>query len=456
VKYYYSRMLPAFFLGGSLFFPHAVFATTLQESVLAASLHDTEISAARNAQKADGQSRLQGIAGLLPNISLDSSYIKQEQPHASYATGVKRHNYALNLTQPLFDMSKYAAWERGVAIANSADIALLLAQQKLITGVADSYFMVLYQREVLRTNQSAKSTYSRQLAKAKMALQLGEGTVLDMDEAQANYDKSVAKEISAINQLADANTAYSRLTGLNPDTISPINMQCMPSHSSGDLVSLQTRAEKNNLNIQSAIFQLDQNKADLTAANGAHLPVVTLQASYGGNWSRAEEENGLDQVFGTTSKTRSSTIGVNVSVPIFSGGAQISQSIEALRRREQARDMLEDARRKARQETQSAYLGVKNGVALFAAEEKSLSSARNKVKSTKYGREIGLRTAIDELNAEQDYYQTLQELAEAQYNYLTSKIKLSAAIGQLDYSTLSEYNCVKEKSKSIDYKKDDI
>ncbi|MEE4408884.1 MULTISPECIES: TolC family outer membrane protein [unclassified Serratia (in: enterobacteria)] len=456
MKYYYSRVLPVVFFWGGLFFSHVIYATTLQESVLAASVHDTEISAARNAQEADSQRRIQGIAGLLPNISLDSSYMKQEQPHASYATGVKRHNYTVNLTQPLFDMSKYAAWERGVAIANSADITLLIAQQKLISSVADSFFMVLYQREVLHTNQSAKSTYSRQLAKAKMALKLGEGTLLDVDEAQANYDKSVAKEISATNELADANTAYFRITGLNPDTISPINMQCMPSYSEVDLASLQQRAEKNNLSIQSAIFQLDQNKADLTAANGAHLPVVTLQASYGGNWSKAEDENGLDRVFGTTSKTRSSTIGVNVSIPIFSGGAQISQSIEALRRRDQGKDMLEDARRKARQETQSAYLGVKNGVALFSAEQKSLISAKNKVKSTKYGREIGLRTAIDELNAEQDYYKTLQDLAEVQYNFLTSKIKLSAAIGQLDYSTLSEYNCAKENSKSIDYYKDDI
>ncbi|GLR07468.1 outer membrane protein [Mixta theicola] len=409
---------------------------------MAASVYDSEISAARNAQRADSQKRLQGFASLLPVVSLNGSYTKQDQPKATYAAGVTRHNYSLNLTQPLFDIAKYAAWKRGDAIANYADVALMLAEQKLITSVAEAYFHVIYQREVLTSAINAKSAYGKQLNQTQVALQVGEGTRLERDEAQANYDRAVADEIAAKNDLEEAGMIFSRLTGRNPDEIQPIALSCvMRFPVSDDFKALQQQAGQHNLQVRAALFQLEQTKADLIAAHGAHLPVVTLQAGYGTNWSKAEDSNILDTVFGTTSKTRSSSIGINVSIPLFAGGSQISQSIEAVRRREQGRDLLEDARRKARQETQSAWLKLKNGQSQYLAEKKALASAKNKVNSTSYGRKVGLRTIIDELNAEQEYYKTLQTLAKVQYDYLNARLKLSMETGELDYSRLAQYRC---------------
>jgi outer membrane protein len=431
----------------SLLIPQCGYSLTLQEAVLAASVYDSEISAARYAQKADSQKRIQGFASLLPVVSLNGSYIKQDQPKATYAAGVTRHNYSINLTQPLFDISKYAAWKRGDAIANYSDITLMQAEQKLIASVADAYFHILYQRDVLNSAINAKSAYAKQLRQTQVALQVGEGTRLERDEAQANYDRAVADEIAAKNDLEDASMIFRRITGLNPDEIQPVDMTCILHFPvSNDFKGLQQQAVQNNLNVRAALFQLEQTKADVIAAHGAHLPVVTLQAGYGTNWSRAEESNLLDVVFGTTSKTRSSSIGINVSVPLFSGGAQISQSVEAVRRREQGKDLLEDARRKARQETQSAWLKLKNGHSQYLAEQKALASAKSKVGSTSYGRKVGLRTIIDELNAEQGYYKTLQELAKVQYEYLNARLKLSLELGELDYSVLEQFRCPGNKT----------
>ncbi|QNU43470.1 TolC family outer membrane protein [Mixta calida] len=414
----------------------------LQEAVLAASLYDSEIQAARHAQKADSQKNVQGFAGLLPTISLNAAYNKQDQPKAYYASGVTRHNFSVNLMQPLFDISKYAAWKRGEAIADYADITLMQAEQNLIANVSEAYFRVIYQREVLNSALNAKAAYSRQLSQTQVALRVGEGTCLERDEAQANYDKAVADEIAARNALEEASMVFSRLTNLNPDEVQPVNMSCLiRAPLPRDDKALQMKAMQNNLNVRAALFQLAQAKADVIAAHGAHLPVVTLQAGYGTNWSRSESNNIFDTLLGSTSKTRNSTIGVNVSVPLFSGGAQISQSIEATQRREQGKDLLEDARRKARQETQSAWLKLKNGQSQYLAEEKALTSAKNKVNSTTYGRKVGLRTIIDELNAEQGYYRTLQEMAKVQYDYLNARLKLSMELGELDYSVLAQFHC---------------
>ena len=433
-----------------IMWPASGLSLTLQEAVLAASLYDSEISAARNAQRADSQKRLQGFAGLLPVVSLNGSYIKQDQPRATYAAGVTRHNYSLNLTQPLFDIAKYAAWKRGDAIANYADVTLMQAEQTLIASVAEAWFHVIYQRDVLASAIKAKSAFDKQLKQTQLALKVGEGTRLDRDEAQANYDRAAADVIAAENDLQEAGIVFSRLTGLNPDSIQPIALSCvMRIPLSDNHNALQQRASMHNLKVRAALFRLEQTQADVIAAHGAHLPVVTLQAGYGTNWSKAEDSNLLDLVFGTTSKTRSSSIGINVSVPLFAGGSQISQSVEAIRRREQGKDLLEDARRKARQETQAAWLKLKNGHGQYLAEKKALASAKNKVNSTAYGRKVGLRTIIDELNAEQDYYKSLQALAKIKYEYLNARIKLSMALGELDYSSLEQYRCANNKIQPL-------
>jgi outer membrane protein len=136
-------------------------------------------------------------------------------------------------------------------------------------------------------------------------------------------------------------------------------------------------------------------------------------------------------------------IGVTVTIPLFAGGAQLSAAREAYRRRDQARDALEDSRRKARQDARAALLGITNGIALVRAEERALASADSKVKSTRFGREVGLRTSIDELNAQQRYYETIRDLAEARYRYLKTRLQLSAALGVLGDSDLTELHCRK-------------
>ncbi|QHM77558.1 Outer membrane protein TolC [Mixta theicola] len=428
--------------------PACSYSLTLQEAVLSASLYDSEISAARNAQKAERQKRWQGLAGLLPVISLNGSHSKQDQPNAAYAAGVTRHSFSANLSQPLFDMSKFATWKRGDAIANYADVTLMQAEQQLIANVAEAYFRVIFQREILLSAINAKEAFAKQLSQTQVALKVGEGTRLERDEAQANYDKAVADEIAARNDLEDANMVFNRITGRNADEIQPIDMACVTrSPVPQDHKALLAKAAQNNLKVRAALFQLDQAKADVMGAHGAHLPVVTLQAAYGTNWSRAEDAKRYDYELGTTSKTRSSNVGINVSIPLFAGGSQISQSIEAVRRREQGKDLLEDARRKARQESQSAWLKLKNGKSQYLAEKKALASAKDKVNSTVYGRKVGLRTIIDVLNAEQGYYKTLQELAKIQYDYLNAGLKLSMELGELDYSTLNQFQCPANSSQ---------
>ncbi|WP_334043061.1 TolC family outer membrane protein [Burkholderia ambifaria] len=416
-------------------------AVDLVDAVNAARAFDSGFAAAHDAQLAGHEKRWQGLAGLLPRAQLDGAYTKQDQPTAAYAAAVRRHNVTASITQPLFDVTRFAQYRRGSALADEADVEFVKAGQTLISSVADAYFDVLHAREVLQAANAALQAFDAQFDRARAALRLGDGTLTDVDEARANRDDALASKIGAQNDLEVARGALRRLTGLDADALAQIDWRCVPDAIPLDLSAAMDEAARENLDVRIAQRRLDQAKADVVAATGAHLPLVNLQASYGTNWSRGANENMLDDVFGTTSKTRATTIGVTVTIPLFAGGGLLSSSREAYRRRDQFRDALEDARRKAREGARTAYLGITNGLALMRARERALTSADSKVRSTRLGRDVGLRTQIDELNAQQRYFEAIRDLADARYRYLRARIQLSSALGTLGDADVASIAC---------------
>ncbi|MEZ3501472.1 TolC family outer membrane protein [Pantoea sp. KPR_PJ] len=418
-------------------------ATTLQQTAQAAMSYDSALQSSKQTSEADKQKYWQGMSGMLPSLTLEGSWDRQEQPDKKYQSGVTSHNYGVRLKQPLFDMSKYAGWRKGVAIANTAEAQARKAEEKLLNAVANAYFTVLYQQEVLQATQAASHNFRQQMEKLQAGLLNGQNTRTEVDEAKANYAIAQAKEIEARNQLLLAGEAIRRLSGINPDTLDPVNFQCLKTTPYASLAEAIKASQQRNTDIQVALFQHDQADADVLAATGSHMPVVSLYASYGKNWSRNDDNDNLlyDTIFGTNSKSNSLQYGVNVSIPLFAGGGQLSQSFEAAYRREAAKYSTVEAQRKAVQDTRTAWLSLTNGKALIDAEKNAVESAREKVRSVQYGREMGFRTVNDELDAQQKYYNALKDQAEARLNYLNALVSLAQSTGSLSVDMLNFFQC---------------
>lgn len=417
-------------------------ATTLYEAIQQAGATNPYLQAAINQQLAGAEKADQGLAGLLPVIELSGSYSEQNQPGAGYATETISHSNALTLNQPLFDVVKFADYLRGKAQANSAAIALLKAQQTLIYDVAEAYGKVLYQRQVLKAAHAAALVYGDTLHKTSMEMSLGDATRVDVDEAQANLDLYQAKEIDALNQLKLAGEKYIRLTGLDDQQISSLDIRCLLRPAPPrDETALFQRVLAGNVEIRAAQAQWEEAKVGVIAATVAHLPTVNLQASYGTNWSRSESGNDVDQYLGSTYKSRDSRISINVSVPIFSGGGQLSRSREAAYSREQARYSLLDTQQKAKEDLRNAMLSIQNSYLLVGSTQRVVQSEKNKVNSTIIGKQQGQRTQLDELNARQNYYDAVNKNAEAVYNLYISRLALYKVMGTLGYSAIEELSC---------------
>ncbi|MCL9652934.1 TolC family outer membrane protein [Pantoea agglomerans] len=423
--------------------PFGSYATSLQQAARAALTYDSALQSSQMTSEADQQKYWQGMAGMLPTLTLEGNWDRQEQPDKKYQSGVTNHSYDLSVRQPLFDMSKYAGWRKGVAIANTAEAQSKKAEEKLLNAISNAYFSVLYQQEVLQAAKAASHNFKQQQQKLQAGILNGQNTRTELDEAKANYALAQAKEIEASSQLLLAGEAFRRLSGVSPDTVEPVNFQCLNASPYASLTDAINASQQRNTEIKIALFQNDQADADVLAADGAHMPVVSLYARYGKNWSRNDNDDNLlyDAIFGTNFKSNNLQYGVNVSIPLFAGGSQISQSYEAAYRRQAAKYSTMEAQRKAATDTRSAWLSLTNGKALINAQKNAVESSREKVVSVQYGREMGFRTVNDELDAQQKYFSALKDQAEARFNYLNALINLAQSTGSLSIDMLNFFQC---------------
>jgi outer membrane protein len=162
------------------------------------------------------------------------------------------------------------------------------------------------------------------------------------------------------------------------------------------------------------------------------LPTVDLVANYNKNTTTGG-------MFGATD-TRTTTVGVQLNLPLFQGGAIQSKWREAEANREKAKQDLENTRRNVELQTRQAYLGVVSGIAQVQALQQALKSSESLLEASKLGREVGVRTSLDVLNAQQQLFSTRRDLYQAQYNYLVSQLRLKAAAGNLNEADLSRVN----------------
>ena len=407
--------------------------------------YDAQYASARAALEAGREKLPQGRALLLPSLTLDASANAtnfdsktRDQtlgPALTFDRNARVTNYQFTLTQPIFRLQNWAQFNQSEQQVKQAEATFGRAYQDLMTRAAQAYFDVLAAQDTLALVRAQKEAISEQLAQAKRNFEVGTATITDTHEAQARYDLSVSQEIAAQNDLENKRRAlqlitgkeYPALRGLRPDIkLAPPNPN--------DMQAWVDLAEKQSYTV---IFQeaaAEIARLDVKRNNAAHLPTVDLVGSYGtlGQSATATTQIGSD--------ITTSTIGLRLSVPLYSGGGLNSRDREAAALYLKQRDDLENERRNAALAARQAYLSVINGIAQVNALEQARVSSQSALDSNKLGYEVGVRINIDVLNAQQQLYSTERDLAVARYNTITNLLKLKAAAGALRDEDLEEVN----------------
>jgi outer membrane protein len=419
-------------------------AADLLETFRAAQTNDPVFAAARATQQAGKEKLSQGRSLLMPSVNLTANstftdlttqYNPSKPPFL--VGGTNRYNsngYGVTLVQPLFREQNWQIYSESELQATQADLQLKIAQQDLIVRVAQAYFDVLIAQDSVGLVDAQKTAISEQLQQAKRNFEVGSATITDTLEAQSRFDLTGAQEIAAQNNLEIKRSALQQLINSAPGELDSLGKDfALEAPQPASMEKWVSEAQMSSL--QLAIAQAGAEIADreVSRNRGGHLPTVDLVANYSQN-------NANGSSFGVGTDTTSKTIGVQLNMPLFQGGAINSKWREAEANRERARQELENARRTVEQQTRQAYLGVVSGIAQVQALKQAVTSSQSVLDASKLGQEVGVRTNLDVLNAQQQLYSTHRDLYQAQYNYLLSELRLKQAVGTLGEADLGKVN----------------
>ena len=397
---------------------------------------DPLYQAARAQREATLERLPQARAGYLPQVSGTGSIFRNHversgAPDRDYTT----RTAAITLAQPVFRMQSWIAIGQAEQLALQAEAVLASAQQDLALRVAQAYFDVLLAQDNVALSQTQKSAIDQQLAQAKRNFEVGTATIVDTLEAQARYDQSVAKEIADKNDLEVKRRALQVLLGRTPDGLVPLRDPLPLARPEPDDIEEWVRAAgDSSFQVAVARANVDIAQREVERQRAARLPTVDLSA----NISSQNDPNSAIPPISATANVGS--VGLTLSVPLFTGGLLQSRVREALALRDRAQQDLENAQRSVAQSVRANFLNVTSGIAQVRALEQALVSTQSQLDSTILGRDVGVRTSVDVLNAQQQVFQTRRDLQQARYNYLLNTLRLKAAAGQLADTDVERVN----------------
>lgn len=397
---------------------------------------DPVYQSARAQYQATSERLPQARSGYLPFITANAGvtrYWLDREGTPSFDYTYK--TYGVTLSQPIFRMQNWIAIGQAEKQVLQAQATLAQAQQDLGLRAAQAYFDVLLARDNVALSESQKAAFDQQLAQAKRNFEVGTATIVDTLEAQARYDQTVAKEIADRADLEVKQRLLTVLLGKLPDGLVPLRDPLTLAPPKPDDVEqwVKTAADSSYaVAVARASYEIAQQEVKRQQAG--HLPTVDLS----GNAVRVNDPTSAAPPISPIGNVGS--VGITLSVPIFQGGLTQSRVREAVALRDRAEQDLESSQRTVAQSVRAGFLIVRSGIAQVKALEQALVSTQSQLDSTILGRDVGVRTSVDVLNAQQQVFQTRRDLQAARYTFLINTLRLKAAVGTLTEADIEEVN----------------
>lgn len=357
----------------------------------------------------------------------------------THVDGGRALGWSLMVQQPLINADRSASSSQLDLQAQLAEVQWQQSQQALILRVSKAHLDVLAARVALKAEQSEQAAAKRALGEAKERFQTGGVPATAVHDAQARHDMVAAQVLAAQDALALSNAAYVDITGLPAELAANLSPSSDLVQALAPLDDWLARAQADNPQVLQARLAAELARADVArhgAAAGATLDLVARASDdriQGGGPYASGSDN---------AKSSSSTrwVGVQLNVPLFTGGMRSSKERESLALAEQAQSQSELARVEVSRQTRAAWLAVSTGVARVRALEQARLSAGKRLDASRTGFEVGDRTVLDLLDAERELHTVDVNLQLARHAVLLGRLNLAAASGGLDEASLTEVN----------------
>ncbi len=414
---------------------------------------DPTFQAAIKEKEAGDEAKNIGRAGLLPKVSLNYQNAPRNWQTQKYQTSdifgnvsdvTKRQQYrsyagSVTLTQPLFDYEAYAKYKTGVAQSLMADEKYRSKYLELAVRVISAYVSVAYAKDQIALAEAQKAAYKEQLALNDRLMAAGEGTVTDVAETQARYSLAEAQVIEARDVLDSAQWELEVIIGIPLDQLDALQtlrqgkFQVSPLRFTA-FDDWQKLAMERNPQLASSRHGVEAARYDVERNRAGFMPQVQLYASHSENDSSSD--NTVNQ------KYRTDSVGVQVSMPIYSGGGVAASTRQAAARYGQAKYELDAQVGSIMNDLRKQFNQCISSQAKLRAYELAVKSATTQVEATRQSVLAGQRVNVDVLNAEQQLYAAQRDLAEAKYTYIKAWITLlgdSGTLSEKDIASVAGY-----------------
>jgi protease secretion system outer membrane protein len=404
---------------------------------------DATIRASRAAADSGRERLPQARAGLLPQVSASAgrnfNSLDTTSPNILGELGTINDRYfsdnkSLQLRQPLVNMQRWLQFEQAKSMVAETEATLDRDLQNLVVRVAGAYFEYLMSDEQLELVLAQKKMYTSLVDAAKKGIAAGSGTRTDIDDAQARLDMASAQELEARQNQDQTRRQLEVLINQPVASVAKLNVPALklvgPVPASLD--EWTSRAEKNSPEIKAMQARLEAARREVSKSQAGHLPTLDAVAQ----WSNSGSEN----ITRINSRYENKSIGLQLNVPLFSGGYVNSTIRQAVAEQTRAEETLEALRRDLGVRVHKEFRGVSEGVMRVRALEQAVRSADQMMKSTQMSFKAGSRTQLDVLNAQQQYTMALRDLAQARFVYLMSKVKLASLAGDDAVASVDDVN----------------
>ncbi len=417
------------------------------------------------------QSKPQALAALLPQVTGQYTYNKawssgqntfsqavdtdanglpdtvvQVESNFSQDTDPRKF-WQLQLTQTLFRWDQWITLKQADKQVAQAEAEYRAAQQDLMLRVSQRYFDVLAAKATLEAGEAAKDAIGRQLEQAEKRFEVGLIAITDVQEAQASYDSASAGVIEAKRTLATAGEFLREITGEYYETLADAGPEIpLISPNPNDVEQWVKTALEQNMTVEASRLAAQIARDEISSRKSGHLPTVDLFARRtNDNQSNNRDDKGTlnGQPIGhqpADSDIWNDAVGVQLNVPIFSGGSVRSQVKEAGFQYRAAQERLERSARETEREVRDSFLSVNSEIARVEALAKSVESNQTALRATEAGFEVGTRTTVDVLDARRNLFEAERDYARSRYTYVVNALRLKQAAGTLGEDDIQEVN----------------
>lgn len=404
--------------------------------------NDATLHAAFSKLQASKEIKPQALADLLPNISATAKTGDVRQESVSGFTGgagkqtsqFRDEGFSVSLRQPLFNWERFSRFKQAKKEVSRAEIEYQLAEQALILRITERYLNTLTAEANVTLANDNLDAFKQQLEQAKFRFDVGAIAISDVHDAQTRHDLAMATQISAQNNLDSKHEALYEVIQTDTSSLSTLdNAFPITLPEPNNISEWEQTSAKHNLSLKAALLDTTIAKNKITISRSKHLPTVDIVASH----SYSETGGGS---FGTGFTTESDRLGVELNLPLFSGGKTSSVTRQTAHLHQSSLDTLVSLKRSTQRETRDAFRGIIASLHRIKALQQATLSGLSSLQTNQARLEAGTRTLVDVLDAQSNLTRARFSLIQEKQAYILGVLRLKNVAGLLDKTDLEKIN----------------